>query len=415
MEDGLLQSLQRGPSGRVVQVEAHYHSDSGQNIVLWDDILDLFPDATSVLNGNVAVSRARDASFRNVEPRCIRYQPGKVLEVVMAGDLTTHHPGSSLSSTGTIVAPQTQTHNNIAQWAMSMAENTAMDEHYAPSVYSQFTDTTTRPFKPLYIPTEADEESVWNEEEQEEHQKVSLQRTHAKTPRGLFQRLLSQQPSFADDDDLGMGNNSLKEERLAVSEGENAALPDDNAANDYDAEEDDSGGWWPETPKPVKVNVGEETWVNFDKELERWEKWKKWKNGLKTSSVTEALPPPPMSHSATPVSISSPAIKGLLPLNRRPPPGPKPAFAGLPARRGAVSGSILDTTNHAEATPLPRHPVSMRSNNTDFYGSPSSEAPKRTPSTVVPPNTNTDFYNYPSFKAPKRTPSIMVPPNTIDS
>lgn len=64
MEDGLLQSLQRGPSGRVVQVEAHYHSDSGQNIVLWDDILDLFPDATSVLNGNVAVSRARDASFR---------------------------------------------------------------------------------------------------------------------------------------------------------------------------------------------------------------------------------------------------------------------------------------------------------------------------------------------------------------
>lgn len=79
--------------------------------------------------------------------------------------------------------------------------------------------------------------SVWNEEEQEEHQKVPLQRTHTKTPRGLFQRLLSRQPSFADDDDLGMGNNSLKEERLAVSEGENAALPDDNAANDADAEE----------------------------------------------------------------------------------------------------------------------------------------------------------------------------------
>lgn len=41
---------------------------------------------------------------------------------------------------------------------MSMAENTAMDKHYAPSEYSQFTDTTTRPFKPLYVPTEADEE-----------------------------------------------------------------------------------------------------------------------------------------------------------------------------------------------------------------------------------------------------------------
>ncbi|KAF9326423.1 hypothetical protein BGZ91_001937 [Linnemannia elongata] len=279
-------SLQRGPSGRVVQVVAHYHSDSGQNIVLWDDILDLFPAATSVLNGNVAVSRARDASFR-------KYQPGKVLEVVMAGDLTTHHPGSSLSSTGTIVAPQTLTHKNIAQWAISMAENTAMEEHYAPSVYSQFTDITTRPFKPLY------------------------------------------QPSFADDDDLGMDNNSLKEERLAVSGGENAALPDDNAANDDDADGDDSDGWWPETPKPVKVNVGEETWYYFDKELERWVKRK---SCPKTFNVTEPIPPPPMSHSATPVSISSPAIKGLPPLNRSPPPGPKPAFAGLPARRGAVSG-----------------------------------------------------------------------------
>ncbi|KAF9279133.1 hypothetical protein BGZ88_000156 [Linnemannia elongata] len=261
MEDGLLQSLQRGPSGRVVQVEAHYHSDSGQNIVLWDDILDLFPDATSVLNGNVAVSRARDASFRNVEPRCIRYQPGKVLEVVMAGDLTTHHPGSSLSSTGTIVAPQTLTHNNIAQWAMSMAENTAMDEHYTPSEYSQFTDTTTRPFKPLYVPTEADEESVWNEEEQENIRKFLSREHMPKHP---------EQPSFADDDDLGMGNNSLKEERLAVSEGENAALPDDNAANDDDSEEDDSDGWWPEDPKPLNVNLGEETSYYFDKEQERW-------------------------------------------------------------------------------------------------------------------------------------------------
>lgn len=43
------------------------------------------------------------------------------------------------------------------------------------------------------------------------------------------------QPSFADDDDLGMGNNSLKKEKPAVPEGENAAAAaapqDDNAAN----------------------------------------------------------------------------------------------------------------------------------------------------------------------------------------
>ncbi|KAF9153959.1 hypothetical protein BG015_002218 [Linnemannia schmuckeri] len=159
-----LQALQRGPLGRVVQVEAHFHSDSRQHIVLWDDILDLFPNATSVLNGNVSVSRARDASFRNIEPRCIRYQPGKVLEVVMAGDLTTHHPGSSASSTDTMAAPQSLTHKNIAQWqvtnglAKTTAENATTDKHYAPSIYSQFTDTTAKPFKRLDVPTEADAE-----------------------------------------------------------------------------------------------------------------------------------------------------------------------------------------------------------------------------------------------------------------
>lgn len=64
MEEGWLQSLRRDPSGRVVQVEAHYHSDSSQHIVFWEDIQELSPDANSVLNGNFAVSRARDASFR---------------------------------------------------------------------------------------------------------------------------------------------------------------------------------------------------------------------------------------------------------------------------------------------------------------------------------------------------------------
>ncbi|KAF9911591.1 hypothetical protein EC991_003055 [Linnemannia zychae] len=83
MSDGrYLQSLQRGPNGRVLQVKAHLHPDSNQHIVFWDDILHAFPDATKVLNGTEIVSPVRDASFRRVTPKCIKYYPGKVLEVV---------------------------------------------------------------------------------------------------------------------------------------------------------------------------------------------------------------------------------------------------------------------------------------------------------------------------------------------
>lgn len=38
---------------------------------------------------------------------------------------------------------------------------------YAPSIYSQFTDTTAHPFKPLYVPTEADAESLWDGKEED--------------------------------------------------------------------------------------------------------------------------------------------------------------------------------------------------------------------------------------------------------
>ncbi|KAF9114513.1 hypothetical protein BGX30_006573 [Mortierella sp. GBA39] len=157
-----------------------------------------------------------------------------------------------------------------------------------------------------------------------------------------------------------MGNNSLKKEKPAAPEGENsaaAAVPqDDNAAN-AGAEGDDSKGWWPKinlfggekregTPKPVKANLGEESSFYFDKEQQRWVNKK---GGSETSSVAEALPPPPMSRTATPASISSPAAGGPPSLSRGPPstggsspamggpPGLKPAGAGSAARRGARS------------------------------------------------------------------------------
>ncbi|KAG0250395.1 hypothetical protein BGZ95_007212, partial [Linnemannia exigua] len=169
--------------------------------------------------------------------------------------------------------------------------------------------------------------------------------------------------SYADDDDLGMGNNSLKKDKPVVPEGETAATAaapqDENAANAGAEGDESKGGWWPKinifggekregTPKPVRANLGEESSFYFDKEQQRWVNKK---GGSETSSVAEALPPPPMSRTATPASMSSPAAGGPPALNRGGPPstgGSSPAMGGPPglkpagatgstARRGARS------------------------------------------------------------------------------
>ncbi|OAQ27732.1 hypothetical protein K457DRAFT_605332 [Linnemannia elongata AG-77] len=100
-EEPQLQSFRRGSTDRILQVEALYHPELRQHIVFWDDILEVFPSAISVVNGRIVISRARDDSFRFIEPRCIRHQPGKVLQVVFAEDLNLSYPTSSKPSTST--------------------------------------------------------------------------------------------------------------------------------------------------------------------------------------------------------------------------------------------------------------------------------------------------------------------------
>ncbi|KAG0247924.1 hypothetical protein BGZ95_008338, partial [Linnemannia exigua] len=60
----LLQSFQHGPNGRVLKIKARLHHDTQQHVVLWDDILEAFPDAKIVLNDDVVVTRARDAAWQ---------------------------------------------------------------------------------------------------------------------------------------------------------------------------------------------------------------------------------------------------------------------------------------------------------------------------------------------------------------
>lgn len=184
-----LQSLRRGPSGRVFQVEAHYHASSQQYVVLWEDILEAFPDASNLLKGSLIVTRARDAALRIIEPRCIKHQPGNVLEIVGGEELAPSSGRGTLntphvSGTENAALPQQLTFRNIEQWtAMTTNEDTLLGGSYAPTIYT-LTSTTTVPFKPLMVPTES---------------AASSMRDSTQGSEGEFEREDEQGDSLADD------------------------------------------------------------------------------------------------------------------------------------------------------------------------------------------------------------------------
>ncbi|KAK3804784.1 MAG: hypothetical protein J3R72DRAFT_466247, partial [Linnemannia gamsii] len=174
------QSFQQG-HGRILQVEAHYHHDAGQHVVFWQDILDTFPGAASVLNGTVAISRARDASHNFVEPRCIKYLSGKVIEVVLVEDITPHSPGSLALVTSEKAPPSRDlNHKSIEEWrSKTTAENVSLfGSNYAPTIYSEESSTTTPAFTRLNVPTESKAGSLWSERvqnaPQEEHRSIEV-------------------------------------------------------------------------------------------------------------------------------------------------------------------------------------------------------------------------------------------------
>ncbi|KAG0268064.1 hypothetical protein BGZ95_002631 [Linnemannia exigua] len=82
-EDERFQSFTRGESEPVF-VEAFYHTVSCQYVVYWVDILDAFLISGSmvVMKEKRVVSRAKYKSGRIIDPRCIKYRHGVVLEVV---------------------------------------------------------------------------------------------------------------------------------------------------------------------------------------------------------------------------------------------------------------------------------------------------------------------------------------------
>ncbi|KAF9339334.1 hypothetical protein BGZ91_006283, partial [Linnemannia elongata] len=79
------QSFRHGPTSDLNYIEVYYEPETNQQVIYWGDITAVFPTARYVKNGPVIVSFARNKQRRWCEPRCIRYYPGDVLEVIDGG------------------------------------------------------------------------------------------------------------------------------------------------------------------------------------------------------------------------------------------------------------------------------------------------------------------------------------------
>ncbi|KAG0362449.1 hypothetical protein BGZ54_008620 [Gamsiella multidivaricata] len=180
----------------------------------------------------------------------------------------------------------------------------------------------------------------------------------------------SQQPdrqtAGEDVDDLGMGNQSLRREKITASappaEGSiSASHGQQSAGTDGQpgqGSEEAGSGWWPvinlfgsekrePTPKPAKANLSEGSTFYFDNELQRWVN----KSAPDSQTSTEPLPPPPKVRA--PASPSTPGLSGPpgLPGPLRPtgaaggPPLPQARPAGGSTVRRGARARYVDVLN----------------------------------------------------------------------
>ncbi|KAI8349304.1 hypothetical protein B0O80DRAFT_167555 [Mortierella sp. GBAus27b] len=58
--------------------------DDGHNVIYWRDVLDAFPGAQYVKNGNILIKRLRDNGTDRNKPQRIKHYPGVILDVVVS-------------------------------------------------------------------------------------------------------------------------------------------------------------------------------------------------------------------------------------------------------------------------------------------------------------------------------------------
>ncbi|KAI8998549.1 Sec23-binding domain of Sec16-domain-containing protein [Trametes punicea] len=184
-----------------------------------------------------------------------------------------------------------------------------------------------------------------------------------------------------EEDDLGLGNNSLRPKKTEKTENgdatEHTAPKEEEKAKPAEPPKPEvkqtaSSGWlsrlWrrgESTPAPVKANLGEESSFYYDKELKRWVN----KNATSDAAKPAAPPPPPRAQTASPGRSF-----GAMPPSS--PVGPPPA-------RPATAHPI-DLTGEP---PRNRQPPRVRSNlvPTDAEGTSAPPSPMPPSGTPPPP------------------------------
>ncbi|KAF9357480.1 hypothetical protein BGX26_003667 [Mortierella sp. AD094] len=76
-------SATSAPLSGIVNVQTHYNSKTSESIVLWDEVLIAFKDASYVRHNGTMVSFLRDENFEVLNPIRFRANPDVVLEVVI--------------------------------------------------------------------------------------------------------------------------------------------------------------------------------------------------------------------------------------------------------------------------------------------------------------------------------------------
>ncbi|KAG0221089.1 hypothetical protein BGX31_010197 [Mortierella sp. GBA43] len=71
--------------------------DDGHNVIYWDEILDVFPGAQYIKNGNTIVRKLRDSGPDGTKPCRIKHHPGIILDVVLSTCTSGNPTNSSIA------------------------------------------------------------------------------------------------------------------------------------------------------------------------------------------------------------------------------------------------------------------------------------------------------------------------------
>ncbi|KAF9325910.1 hypothetical protein BG006_010630 [Podila minutissima] len=205
------QSFQAISGGPILNIEALNDRTNKMQLIPWEDLLEIFPNAIYVRDKDGIVMPARDRSHKRIIPRSIKLRPDEVLQVISSEDAppksttsifeplskidaTEKHPSSATSARGSTergtanIRRSTESNTRTSTSSTRHANTTKDDDEW-----SDF-QTNSSPIPPRSNPAGLSVESTLRQEiihrfelfsaEQEERLQITLrtyQKPHAAT------------------------------------------------------------------------------------------------------------------------------------------------------------------------------------------------------------------------------------------